>query len=552
MVAVLVAVISLAAPGSAALAGSRDTPVPDAPVVQAVRNDLGEIKWVAAASPPPTPAQVAGRQVFESSGCPYCHSRAAGPDLPAASGGPGVVSAVGGQAAKRGFGPNLAQVGLKYGDDWHRAHYWNPRWVVPNSAMPRFTHFFDGPYGPVDIVADENGNLTVAKTPETERLFDFSSEEQVLITPNEAGFAFVRAPGRYPVIHTPNGEYDGEQVTLVAGTERLDNLIAYVQSLGLEHGKWRDVTAAQRLEFAERKLPASPELIEEGRAVYEGNCIGCHGPKGNGNGLASTFFEVRPRNFTYGLFKFRVTPTGSLPTDGDLMRTLTRGVRGTAMPSFHDRLSFRERLAVIQYVKSELAVDRQDPDWPYAYFAEEQPGEGFSLWLSPVPSSDVVAAGAAVWEQAKCWECHGREGRGDGEKAAGLEDDFGYPIRPANLTRGLFKSGVRVKDIYRTITTGLNGTPMPSYANSLPDGDRWALAYYVASLSAFKDTLTGRVLALAPADRAALNDPDLDTYGPHGAYVPFTELCSERQRSKQPLPWVCGQYLGERSSAQLR
>ena len=45
------------------------------------------------------------------------------------------------------------------------------------------------------------------------------------------------------------------------------------------------------------------------------------------------------------------------------------------------------------------------------------------------------------------------------------------------------------------MTTGLSGTPMPSYRDSLPEEDRWALAYYVLSLSAFKDPLTGRAAA---------------------------------------------------------
>ncbi len=61
---------------------------------------------------------------------------------------------------------------------------------------------------------------------------------------------------------------------------------------------------------------------------------------------------------------------------------------------------------------------------------------------------------------------------------------------------------------------------MPSYRDSLPEQDRWALAYYVISLSAFKDPLTGQSLPVAPADRAALNDPKLEASTPDDAYVP--------------------------------
>jgi cytochrome c oxidase cbb3-type subunit I/II len=66
----------------------------------------------------------------------------------------------------------------------------------------------------------------------------------------------------------------------------------------------------------------------------------------------------------------------------------------------------------------------------------------------------------------------------------------------------------------------LSGTPMPSYRDSLSEEDRWALAYYVVSLSAFKDPLSLQPLSISPADRAALNDPKLEAATPEDAYVP--------------------------------
>jgi cytochrome c oxidase cbb3-type subunit 2 len=132
----------------------------------------------------------------------------------------------------------------------------------------------------------------------------------------------------------------------------------------------------------------------------------------------------------------------------------------------------------------------------------------------------MVARGQEVWQQAKCWECHGQTGKGDGEKAAGLKDDFGFPILPADLTTGQFKSGPAVEDIFRTMTTGLAGTPMPSYQAAFPDEDRWALAYFVLSLSAYKDPLTGQPLDIPPEAREALNDPALDAHSSEHAYAP--------------------------------
>ena len=46
------------------------------------------------------------------------------------------------------------------------------------------------------------------------------------------------------------------------------------------------------------------------------------------------------------------------------------------------------------------------------------------------------------------------------------------------------------------MTTGLDGTPMPSFADSMTEDERWAISYYVLSFSAFNDPLTGEKLKL--------------------------------------------------------
>ena len=175
---------------------------------------------------------------------------------------------------------------------------------------------------------------------------------------------------------------------------------------------------------------------------------------------------------------------------------------------------------MIQYIKYELAADRSDPEEPYFYFVEEPVEPPIHIGQAPSPTEQILARGKEAWKEAKCWECHGDSGVGDGEKAAELEDDLDYPIRPANLTTGQFKSGASVKDIYRTMTTGLSGTPMPAYADTMSEEDRWAIAYYVVSLSAFKDSLTGQPLQISAADRAALNNPALKAEESHYAYKP--------------------------------
>jgi cytochrome c oxidase cbb3-type subunit I/II len=498
-------------------------------VTAVVRSDLGQLKWMLTEATDYTPLQQRGRRIYLSEGCWYCHSQYVRP-VTGETRRWGPVSEAGEYAfdvphlfGTRRIGPDLTRVGLKYGDEWHYAHFWNPRMLSEDSIMQPGRGLFDAPEERFKIVDDGAGNRTLEKTAFTQSLFNFGSKEQIKLTPNAEGLLFVpeMARGKFPLIWTPNKEYTGDTVRIAAETDDLKGLVAYVQKLGMNRGKWRDLFEPQGIEMTDVTLPRSAEWIAYGKEVYERRCIGCHGEKGDGNGPAATFlFNQRPRNFSAGVFKFRLTQK-PIPTDGDLLRTITRGVRGTAMPAWYE-LPLNDRLAVIQYIKYELAVDRSDPSKPYAYFVEEPPSQPLYIGPPPTPSQDLLTHGKEVWQNAKCWECHGQSGKGDGEKAAGLKDDFGFPIRPADLTSGQFKSGPSVQDIFRTMSTGLSGTPMPSYRDSLSEQDRWALAYYVLSLSAFKDPLTREPLKISATDRKALDDPKVATGSPEHPYVPVS------------------------------
>lgn len=492
-------------------------------VTKVVRTDLGELKWMEHRASEYTPVEQRGRAVYVREGCWYCHSQYVRP-VTGETRRWGPITQAGEYAydmphlfSTRRIGPDLSRVGLKYSDSWHLAHFWDPRMLSRDSIMPRFSALFDGPVT-ARVVTDANGVRTIEKSAATERLFDFAGTQQIALTPNPDGLTYVHERGKLPVILAPNKEFTGDSVQLIAATDDLTSLIAYLQKLGTNRGKWRDRFEPQLIEASQVALPRSEEWIRYGREVYERRCVGCHGVKGDGNGPAATFMaRDRPRNFALGVFKFRLTPSGSLPDDGDLLRTITRGVRGTSMPSWHE-LQHKDLLAVIQYIKYELSADRSDPARPYLYFVEEPPKAPLYIAEPPKPSAELVERGSQVWNQAKCWECHGRSGLGDGEKAAGLKDDLGFPIPPANLTTGQFKSGPTAKDIYRTMSTGLSGTPMPSFSDSINEQDRWALAYFVLSLSAFKDPLTGQPMKITQADRDALNDPATKATESHLAY----------------------------------
>jgi len=496
-------------------------------VTAVVRTDLGQLKWMATEATDYTSLQERGRRVYLREGCWYCHSQFVRP-VTGETRRWGPVSEAGEYNfdtphlfGTRRIGPDLTRVGLKYGDEWHYAHFWNARMLTPESIMAPYEGLFDAPAQRVKIVDAGGGNRTLEKTAFTQSLFNFDSKEQIKLTPNTDGLLFVplAAHDKMPLIWTPNKEYTGDTVRIAAETDDLHSLIAYVQKLGMNRGKWRDLFEPQEIEATDLTLPRSAEWIAYGKEVYEARCMGCHGEKGDGNGPAATFmFNQRPRNFSAGVFKFRLSQK-PVPTDGDLFRTITRGVRGTAMPAWYE-LPINDRLAVIQYIKYVLAVDRSDPSKPYAYFTEEPPGEPLYIGPPPAPSQEILAHGKQVWQTAKCYECHGPNGEGNGEKVEGMKDDFGFPIRPANLTSGQFKSGPLAQDIYRTISTGLSGSPMPSYKASLSDADRWALAYYILSLSAYKDPLTGKPLDISEATKKALDDPNLQANTPEQAYIP--------------------------------
>src|SRR5580658_2630776 len=77
----------------------------------------------------------------------------------------------------------------------------------------------------------------------------------------------------------------------------------------------------------------------QGKVVYEKYCALCHGEQGDGKGHYGEDTTPVPRDFRQGTFKWRSTPSGSLPTDADLEKTLVTGLYGTSMSSFSTTLS---------------------------------------------------------------------------------------------------------------------------------------------------------------------------------------------------------------------
>jgi DMSO reductase family type II enzyme heme b subunit len=229
-----------------------------------------------------------------------------------------------------------------------------------------------------------------------------------------------------------------------------------------------------------------------GKAVYETKCAGCHGEKGDGKGAAAELLRPAPRDFTSGIYKIRST-ANKVPTDKDLFDVITNGMPGTSMPPW-SVLPEKDRWNLVAYLKT-FAPDK----FKEAPKKQDLPKEVAS-------SAASITRGKEMFEAIECHKCHGAAGRADGPSRPELKDEWGQPIASANLTkRWTFRGGASRADIATRLATGILGTPMPSFIDSVekPD-DIWHLTNYLASLGpespAYATLLTARAVKGAISD----------------------------------------------------
>ena len=224
--------------------------------------------------------------------------------------------------------------------------------------------------------------------------------------------------------------------------------------------------ATGNIEPVAESPPVTPRLVEHGHWVFRGLCIGCHGAKGDGNGavweLGEKYAKMhqlprKPRDFTTAVFKVRSTPSGSLPTDKDLFAAISRGlVADQDMPAFKF-LPERDRWAVVAYIKTLSTRWEEEKDY------QEPPVE---VGEPPIPDEASIVAGKLAYAEMKCAKCHGELGKGDGPSAPELTDDNGLSIKPRDFSdASQFVGGSDPRGVYQTFTTGLDGTPMPTFAD---------------------------------------------------------------------------------------
>jgi len=306
-----------------------------------------------------------------------------------------------------------------------------------------------------------------------------------------------------------------------------------------------------------------------GYALYRRHCLHCHGVSGAGDGPTAPFLYPIPRDYRRGMFKFTSTPNGARPDRDDLRRTVRHGLHGTSMPAFEALLADEEIEEVIDYVifltnrgETELALieegfiaDEKDPDAIADDVVKDLVDGVFKKWTSapatvvnpPVPrtpsSQASILRGRELFlgktkEKLECAGCHGVQGRGDGPSFVSQDvfntvvfggnpserqqrideldaktkelwgqklDEWGNPLRPANLNRGVYKGGRRPLDIYWRIAKGITGAQMPAHYPTINHEQIWDLVNFVLALPYQPHLLRGGAASAAEAEAAVAN-----------------------------------------------
>jgi len=233
----------------------------------------------------------------------------------------------------------------------------------------------------------------------------------------------------------------------------------------------------------------------------------------------------RPRDFAAA--RYRVTSTRQrVPTDEDLLRTVSRGFPGTPMPAF-GHLPKGDLEALVAKLKS-FAGNPLDPRQDPA-----SPTDSGPIPVAPEPpdTEEGRARGFALYAK-NCAPCHGPTGHGDGAKLQ--FDDTGMPVWPRNFALGEWKGGGAPRDLYLRIVGGIGGSPMPA-TDALAGDAAWDVVHWVrAQADPAKDARHDQVRRSIAAARCAGEAP-LDPADPRWekaaeSWVALMPLWTKREK----------------------
>ncbi len=278
--------------------------------------------------PPPSPnnlplteTQEQGRRLYLSNGCIYCHSGFTRPQDIAAGlhylypriSEPGDYVAP--DQSPNAFGtertgPDLSNSGGFHPDDWHIAHYKNPRSVTPLSVMPSFEF----------LTTEQAGALISFTQARTGKLAQIRTQHQLNMK---------------QLIVAENNLSNTLQADYKIGFPGADNVTNLMM---MDRGYW----------FESNPLPVTQENLIRGREIYRERCIGCHNVTGDGAGVAWRYLNPPPAGFN----EADDAKMGSDTSPGTYYWRILRGVPGTAMENFGTRLSVEDIWRVVMFVKT--------------------------------------------------------------------------------------------------------------------------------------------------------------------------------------------------------
>ncbi|GAC1475927.1 MAG: hypothetical protein NVSMB9_29380 [Isosphaeraceae bacterium] len=319
----------------------------------------------------------------------------------------------------------------------------------------------------------------------------------------------------------------------------------------------------KRIKLVSASGAGEPSPQEGGYGLYRKHCLHCHGVSGAGDGPTSTFLFPRPRDYRKGIFKFTSTASGAKPARDDLRKTIRNGLHGTSMPAFEALMTSAEIEQVVDYMiflslrgETELAlIDEASSTGELSPETIADVSKSiFNKWKlaetqvvnPPVPrtpsSRESVERGRQLFlglnktgNKVDCTSCHGPQAQGNGPSMVGMDvfndvvfggdpstipdrlarydpkvkdlwknslDDWGHPLRPANLNRGVYKGGRRPIDIYWRIAKGINGAKMPAHFPTIEPEKIWDLVNFVLALPDNPALLEGATLPSTPATTA--------------------------------------------------
>ena len=228
--------------------------------------------------------------------------------------------------------------------------------------------------------------------------------------------------------------------------------------------------------FLDIAVPPHPQTtaatLARGKELYDVNCAHCHGENGDGAGYGAPFLVPAPRDFVAAQYKFRTTASGQLPTDDDIFRTISRGATGTGMPPWQYLLDDSDRWALVDYVKT------------FSPRLNANPQRTAMVIASPPSAHRDLDNGREVYVKMQCAKCHGDDGRGVGPSSTSLLDSKGKYINTRDFTIATsYRTGFSEREIVRTMETGMNGTPMPSYSGVISPKDQHDMVAYLMTMA---------------------------------------------------------------------